>query len=102
MDSEFLGCWQVPLAETETRPSALVRLRDATNRLPRRQWSNPGKRRYRRSGKSAQKPLVRLRDLSGLGTCFAKLEKSSDEVEDVKDDRLIGLAYERSTSWLRV
>jgi hypothetical protein len=32
----------------------------------------------------------------------SKLEKSSDEVEDVKDDRPIGPAYERSTFWPRV
>jgi hypothetical protein len=32
----------------------------------------------------------------------SKLEKSSDEVEDVKDDRPIGRAYERSTFWPRV
>jgi len=31
-----------------------------------------------------------------------KLEKFSDEVEDVKDDRPVGLAYERSTFWPRV
>jgi hypothetical protein len=30
---------------------------------------------------------------------FHKLEKSSDEVEDVKDDRPIGPASERSTFW---
>jgi len=29
----------------------------------------------------------------------SKLEKSSDEVEDVKDDRPIGPASERSTFW---
>jgi hypothetical protein len=33
---------------------------------------------------------------------ISKLEKSSDEVEDVKDDRPIGPAYERSTFWPRV
>jgi hypothetical protein len=32
----------------------------------------------------------------------SKLEKSSDEVEDVKDDRPIGPASERSTFWPRV
>ena len=32
----------------------------------------------------------------------SKLEKSSDEVEDVKDDRPIGPASERSTFWPRI
>jgi len=42
--------------------------------------------------------------MEGLGNCFvpAKLEKSSDEVENVKVDRPIGPASERSTFWPRI
>ena len=38
----------------------------------------------------------------GLLRFHCKLEKSSDEVEDVKDDRPTGSASERSTVWPRV
>jgi hypothetical protein len=41
-------------------------------------------------------------DLGIASFPYSKLEKSSDEVEDVKDDRPIGPASERSTFWPRI
>jgi hypothetical protein len=56
-----------------------------------------------RSGTSdasqTQSKLIRTWELLRF---HSKLEKSSDEVEDVKDDRPIGPASERSTFWPRI
>jgi hypothetical protein len=47
------------------------------------------------SGKATNQDL-------GIASFPSKLEKSSDEVENVKDDRPIGPASERSTFWPRI
>jgi hypothetical protein len=47
-------------------------------------------------------PFIELIGTWELLRFHSKLEKSSDEVEDVKDDRPIGPASERSTFWPRI
>ena len=47
-------------------------------------------------------PVIRLIRTWELLRFHSKLEKSSDEVEDVKDDRPIDPASKQSTFWPRV